>query len=142
MSEEARIFFMHSRMIDPENHEAPPYQNGGFTVAWRYNKEKQEVLFTLSICSPKDKFSKPRGRFVATKRLEDGRTCGRFPLPVDNEDYDHPRSQKVVARVLGAVYVINKDVLGERLASRIPAWFNEYEYRVPLPETETETTEA
>ena len=68
-----KVFFTHFEV----NHNFKSFKNKGHvTIAGIFDKEKKELKFAASFCSPKDRFIKKVGRDLASKRLlESGESC-------------------------------------------------------------------
>lgn len=43
---------------------------GHLTVALAYNQDKNNLDYAVSLCSPTDQFSRPKGRMIAEGRLQ------------------------------------------------------------------------
>ena len=68
-----KVFFTHFEV----NHNFKSFKNKGHvTIAGIFDKDKKELKFAASFCSPKDRFVKKVGRDLASKRLlEGGESC-------------------------------------------------------------------
>lgn len=76
--------------------------NGGkVTAAFRVLGERNDpvrtVEYACSYCSPLDRFEKPKGRMIATNRLNCERTVKSLNLSIEYGNKDNPIYKQIIA---------------------------------------------
>jgi len=83
--------------------------NGGkVTTAFRLlgerNDPKRVVEYACSFCSPLDRFEKPKGRLIATNRLNCERTVKSVVLDLEYGDNTNPIYKQIITNLSSHIY--------------------------------------
>ena len=106
------------------NHEKGKVKHPGITcVGYTYDKEKKQLKFAISQCSPKDRFSKKLARKMITGRFRNNKRCFIIPdIEVSHGDYKEPKYKDcidIISKYINNLLSHQKEG-GKRI---FPQWF-------------------
>lgn len=75
--------------------------NGGkvtaaFKILGNRNDPVRTIQYACSFCSPLDRFEKPKGRLIASNRLNCARTAKTISVPIEYNNKENPIYKQVI----------------------------------------------